>query len=152
MAHAENGEAVSPSYSSLPSIVDLYILRRFISQFLLIMVVFLFLFEIFTFFELAEDIRRHNVPFMIVIRYFIFLLPYSVYQFTPRPRRVELGERDGAGQAAPVRAEDARLACQHGSLRGTWAGCSEPTSVRAKSPSRRAAPRGRRSGRRRRGR
>ena len=83
VAHAENGEAVSPSYSSLPSIVDLYILRRFISQFLLIMVVFLFLFEIFTFFELAEDIRRHNVPFMIVIRYFIFLLPYSVYQFTP---------------------------------------------------------------------
>jgi LPS export ABC transporter permease LptF/LPS export ABC transporter permease LptG len=83
-ARAENGDAAThPSYSSLPSIVDLYILRRFVSYFLMIMIAFLFLFEIFTFFELAEDIRRHNVPFMIVIRYFIFLIPYSVYQFTP---------------------------------------------------------------------
>jgi LPS export ABC transporter permease LptF/LPS export ABC transporter permease LptG len=80
---AENGDTHAPSYSSLPSIIDLYILRRFVYQFFLIMVAFLFLFEIFTFFELAEDIRRHNVPFMIVIRYFYFLIPYSVYQFTP---------------------------------------------------------------------
>lgn len=79
----ENGEVHFPSYSSLPSIVDLYVLRRFVYFFLLIMVAFLFLFEIFTFFELAEDIRRHNVPFMIVIKYFVFLIPYSVYQFTP---------------------------------------------------------------------
>jgi LPS export ABC transporter permease LptF/LPS export ABC transporter permease LptG len=82
-ARTENGDAPHPSYSSLPSIVDLYILRRFVSYFLMIMITFLFLFEIFTFFELAEDIRRHNVPFMIVVRYFIFLIPYSVYQFTP---------------------------------------------------------------------
>jgi LPS export ABC transporter permease LptF/LPS export ABC transporter permease LptG len=82
-ARTENGYAPHPSYSSLPSIVDLYILRRFVSYFLMIMIAFLFLFEIFTFFELAEDIRRHNVPFMIVVRYFIFLIPYSVYQFTP---------------------------------------------------------------------
>jgi len=47
------------------------------------MVAFIFLFEIFTFFELAEDIRRHNVPFMIVLDYFRYLIPYSVYQFTP---------------------------------------------------------------------
>jgi LPS export ABC transporter permease LptF/LPS export ABC transporter permease LptG len=82
-ARGENGESASPSYSSLPSIVDLYVLRRFLYQFFLIMLAFLFLFEIFTFFELAEDIRRHNVPFMIVTRYFVFLIPYSVYQFTP---------------------------------------------------------------------
>jgi LPS export ABC transporter permease LptF/LPS export ABC transporter permease LptG len=78
-----NGESFRPTYSSLPSIVDLYVLRRFVYFFLVIMVAFLFLFEIFTFFELAEDIRRHNVPFMIVVKYFVFLLPYSVYQFTP---------------------------------------------------------------------
>jgi LPS export ABC transporter permease LptG/LPS export ABC transporter permease LptF len=82
-SRAENGESHFPSYSSLPSIVDLYVLRRFVYFFLIIMVAFLFLFEIFTFFELAEDIRRHNVPFMIVIKYFVFLIPYSVYQFTP---------------------------------------------------------------------
>jgi LPS export ABC transporter permease LptF/LPS export ABC transporter permease LptG len=82
-ARAENGESVHPSYSSLPSIVDLYVLRKFVSNLLAIMLAFIFLFEIFTFFELAEDIRRHNVPFMIVIRYFYFLIPYSIYQFTP---------------------------------------------------------------------
>lgn len=80
---AENGETLHPSYSSLPSIIDLYLLRRFLFHFIVIMAAFLFLFEIFTFFELAEDIRRHNVPFMVVVNYFRFLIPYSVYQFTP---------------------------------------------------------------------
>jgi LPS export ABC transporter permease LptF/LPS export ABC transporter permease LptG len=80
---AGNGETYRPSYSSLPSILDLYVLRRFFSYFLMIMVAFIFLFEIFTFFELAEDIRRHNVPFMVVLNYFRYLVPYSVYQFTP---------------------------------------------------------------------
>ena len=78
-----NGEAVAPSYSSLPSIVDLYVLRRFFYFFGVIMIAFLFLFEIFTFFELAEDIRRNNVPFIVVVNYFRYLIPYSVYQFTP---------------------------------------------------------------------
>jgi lipopolysaccharide export system permease protein len=80
---AENGAAPTPSYSTLPSIADLYLLRRFFYYFFVIMLTFLFLFEIFTFFELAEDIRRHNVPFMVVFDYFRYLIPYSVYQFTP---------------------------------------------------------------------
>jgi LPS export ABC transporter permease LptF/LPS export ABC transporter permease LptG len=82
-ARPANGESVSPSYSSLPSILDLYLLRRFFYFFFVIMVAFIFLFEIFTFFELAEDIRKHNVPFMVVLGYFRYLIPYSVYQFTP---------------------------------------------------------------------
>jgi len=79
----ENGEFPRPSYSSFPSIVDIYILRRFFYFFFVVMLAFLFLFEIFTFFELAEDIRRHNVPFMVVVNYFRYLIPYSSYQFTP---------------------------------------------------------------------
>ena len=82
-ALAANGVSSHPSYASLPSIIDLYLLRRFFYYFFVIMVAFLFLFEIFTFFELAEDIRRHNVPFMVVVNYFRYLIPYSVYQFTP---------------------------------------------------------------------
>jgi LPS export ABC transporter permease LptF/LPS export ABC transporter permease LptG len=78
-----NGEAAAPSYSSLPSIVDLYVLRRFFYFFAVVMVAFLFLFEIFTFFELAEDIRRNNVSFLVVVNYFRYLIPYCVYQFTP---------------------------------------------------------------------
>ena len=82
-SRAQNGAAPTPSYSSLPSIVDLYVLRRFFYYFFVIMIAFLFLFEIFTFFELAEDIRRHNVAFIVVVNYFRYLIPYSVYQFTP---------------------------------------------------------------------
>jgi LPS export ABC transporter permease LptF/LPS export ABC transporter permease LptG len=83
-ARATNGESAPVlSYSSLPSIVDLYVLRRFFYFFAVIMIAFLFLFEIFTFFELAEDIRRHNVPFVVVVNYFRYLVPYCVYQFTP---------------------------------------------------------------------
>jgi len=82
-SRAANGESYRPTYSSLPSILDLYVLRRFFYYFVVIMAAFIFLFEIFTFFELAEDIRRHNVPFMIVLEYFRYLIPYSVYQFTP---------------------------------------------------------------------
>jgi len=78
-----NGESNAPSYSSLPSIVDLYVLRRFFYFLFIIMVTFIFLFEIFTFFELAEDIRRNNVSFVVVINYFRYLIPYAIYQFTP---------------------------------------------------------------------
>ena len=83
---AENGAAAAesiPSSSSVPTIVDLYVLRRFLFYFVVVMAAFIFLFEIFTFFELAEDIRRHNIPFMTVVNYFRFLIPYSLYQFTP---------------------------------------------------------------------
>jgi LPS export ABC transporter permease LptF/LPS export ABC transporter permease LptG len=81
---AENGGPTGTfTVFSIPTIVDLYILRRFFYYFFVIMVAFLFLFEIFTFFELAEDIRKHNVPFLVVVNYFRYLIPYSVYQFTP---------------------------------------------------------------------
>jgi LPS export ABC transporter permease LptF/LPS export ABC transporter permease LptG len=85
-ARASVTRSENASYLSsfiLPSIIDFYVLRRFFYYFLVIMVAFLFLFEIFTFFELAEDIRRHNVPFTVVVNYFRYLIPYSVYQFTP---------------------------------------------------------------------
>jgi len=81
-ARSENGAPSAPFFFSLPSIIDFYLLRRFFYYFLVIMIAFLFLFEIFTFFELAEDIRKHNVPFLVVVNYFRYLIPYSVYQFT----------------------------------------------------------------------
>jgi LPS export ABC transporter permease LptF/LPS export ABC transporter permease LptG len=85
-ARAEDGTASGGggfTIFSIPTIVDLYILRRFFYYFFVIMIAFLFLFEIFTFFELAEDIRKNNVPFIVVVNYFRYLIPYSVYQFTP---------------------------------------------------------------------
>src|SRR5258708_14827540 len=63
--------------------MDLYFLRGFLSYFLLLMVTFIFLFETFTFFELLDDIARHGIPFLIVVKYFSYLAPYLSYQLAP---------------------------------------------------------------------
>jgi LPS export ABC transporter permease LptG len=47
------------------------------------MVVFVFLFEAFTFFELLDDIARHRAAFLVVTDYFEYLTPYLVYQLAP---------------------------------------------------------------------
>ena len=75
--------AVSESSSSFPSIIDIYLLRRFFYYFVVILAAFIFLFEIFTFFELLDDIARHHVPFLIVVNYFRYLIPYLIYQLSP---------------------------------------------------------------------
>ncbi len=76
-------ESVPPSYSTFPTIVDIYLLRRFFYYFAVIMGAFILLFETFTFFELLDDITRHRIAFTVVINYFRFLIPYLLYQLTP---------------------------------------------------------------------
>ncbi len=84
---AENGEAAAEPFprssSNFPTIIDLYVLRRFSYYFLQILGAFILLFETFTFFELLDDIARHRIPFFIVVSYFRFLIPYLVYQLSP---------------------------------------------------------------------
>jgi LPS export ABC transporter permease LptF/LPS export ABC transporter permease LptG len=87
-ARAANGvrpqsETAAQTSGSFPRLMDLYLLRRFFSYFLLLMAAFVFLFEAFTFFELLDDIARHRVPFLIVIDYFRNLTPYLLYQLAP---------------------------------------------------------------------
>jgi LPS export ABC transporter permease LptF/LPS export ABC transporter permease LptG len=76
----ENGVQSSGSF---PRLMDIYLLRRFLFHFSLLMAVFIFLFEAFTFFELLDDIARHRVPFLIVVDYFRFLTPYLLYNLAP---------------------------------------------------------------------
>jgi LPS export ABC transporter permease LptF/LPS export ABC transporter permease LptG len=76
----ENGVESSGSF---PRLIDLYLLRRFFFHFSLLMAVFIFLFEAFTFFELLDDIARHRVPFLTVVDYFRFLTPYLLYNLAP---------------------------------------------------------------------
>jgi LPS export ABC transporter permease LptF/LPS export ABC transporter permease LptG len=71
------------SGSSFPRLLDIYILRRFAAYFAIIMAVFVFLFETFTFFELLDDIARHRVAFLTVINYFRYLTPYLIYNLAP---------------------------------------------------------------------
>ncbi|MGB2624774.1 MAG: LPS export ABC transporter permease LptF [Candidatus Acidiferrum sp.] len=87
-ARIPNGQIEPPengvqSSGSFPRLMDLYILRRFFSYFLLLMASFIFLFEAFTFFELLDDIARHGVPFLVVIDYFRYLTPYLLYNLAP---------------------------------------------------------------------
>jgi LPS export ABC transporter permease LptF/LPS export ABC transporter permease LptG len=86
-ARVENGDTPSEvlprSAFNFPTIIDLYILRRFLYYFFLILAAFILLFETFTFFELLDDIARHRIPFLVVVNYFRFLIPYLVYQLSP---------------------------------------------------------------------
>jgi LPS export ABC transporter permease LptF/LPS export ABC transporter permease LptG len=88
-ANGANGELASsqevsvPSSGSFPQLLDIYILRRFLSYFALLMAAFVFLFETFTFFELLDDIARHRVPFLVVVDYFRYLTPYLMYNLAP---------------------------------------------------------------------
>jgi LPS export ABC transporter permease LptF/LPS export ABC transporter permease LptG len=88
VANGSNGEhaaqeAAEPSGGSFPRLLDLYLVRRFLSYFALLMAAFIFLFETFTFFELLDDIARHRVPFLVVVDYFRYLAPYLFYQLAP---------------------------------------------------------------------
>jgi LPS export ABC transporter permease LptF/LPS export ABC transporter permease LptG len=71
------------SEGSFPRLMDLYLLRRFLSYFATMMLTFVALFEVFTFFELLDDIARHRVPFLVVVNYFRYLTPYLLYQLAP---------------------------------------------------------------------
>jgi LPS export ABC transporter permease LptF/LPS export ABC transporter permease LptG len=81
--HTEPQENGVQSSGSFPRLMDIYLLRRFFSYFTMLMAVFIFLFEAFTFFELLDDIARHRVPFLVVVDYFRYLTPYLLYNLAP---------------------------------------------------------------------
>ncbi len=66
-----------------PLTVDLYLLRNFFSSLLLMLLGFIFLFHLFTFFELLNDIARNSIPTGIVLSYLLFLTPHLLYQVMP---------------------------------------------------------------------
>ncbi|HEY6944302.1 MAG TPA: LPS export ABC transporter permease LptF [Candidatus Acidoferrum sp.] len=71
------------SSGSFPRLMDLYILRKFFFYFGLLLAVFVFLFEAFTFFELLDDIGRRRIAFVTVAEYFGYLTPYLTYNLAP---------------------------------------------------------------------
>ena len=76
-------ELVARSSGSFPQLMDIYLLRRFFVNFVVLMGAFVFLLETFTYFDLFGDIERHSVPFLIVVDYFSYLAPYLLYQLAP---------------------------------------------------------------------
>ena len=67
----------------IPQLLDMYLLRSFFFYFILLTVGFIVLFEVFTFFELLDDIAQHRTGIIGVINYFIYLASYLFYQLAP---------------------------------------------------------------------
>jgi LPS export ABC transporter permease LptF/LPS export ABC transporter permease LptG len=68
---------------SFPQVIDYYLLRNFLFYFLLLIVGFVLLFEIFTFFDLLDDIAQHRAAWIQVLNYFRYLTYYLIYQLSP---------------------------------------------------------------------
>ncbi|HZU10516.1 MAG TPA: LPS export ABC transporter permease LptG [Pseudacidobacterium sp.] len=66
-----------------PLILDEYILRQFTGTFLMVLVAFVMLMLVFTFFELLGDIIRNQTPLITVGEYLINLTPNMLYNLTP---------------------------------------------------------------------
>ena len=69
--------------TGIPQLLDIYLLRSFFYYFVLLTVGFILLFEVFTFFELLDDIAQHRTGVLDVINYFIYLASYLFYQLAP---------------------------------------------------------------------
>jgi lipopolysaccharide export system permease protein len=67
----------------IPQILDMYLLRSFVYYFLLLTAGFILLFEVFTFFELLDDIAQHRTGLVEIIQYFLYLACYLFYQLAP---------------------------------------------------------------------
>jgi LPS export ABC transporter permease LptF/LPS export ABC transporter permease LptG len=71
------------SRTGIPQLLDVFLLRSFIYYFVLLTVGFILLFEVFTFFELLDDIAQHRTALVEVTSYFLYLACYLFYQLAP---------------------------------------------------------------------
>ena len=79
------GEMVKARHARgrFPLILDEYVLKEFLSTFILVLVTFVMLMLLFTFFELLGDIIRNHSPLLLVGEYLLNLTPSMIYTITP---------------------------------------------------------------------
>ncbi len=68
---------------SFPIILDEYVLREFLTTFGLVLVTFVMLMLVFTFFERLGDIIRNRTPLVTVGEYLFNLIPSMIYTLMP---------------------------------------------------------------------
>jgi len=68
---------------TLPLILDKYVIVGFLKYFLLVLGSFVIIFIVFTFFELLEDVVSNQIPILVVLNYFRYLLPQIVFYMIP---------------------------------------------------------------------
>jgi LPS export ABC transporter permease LptF/LPS export ABC transporter permease LptG len=81
-----SGESFPPKRkkrTGIPQLLDMYVLRSFFYYFVLLTIGFILLFEVFTFFDLLDDIARHRTGLLEVVTYFFYLASYLFYQLAP---------------------------------------------------------------------
>ena len=69
--------------AAFPRILDEYLVREFLGMFFLVLMGFVLLMLVFTFFELIGDILRNHIPLTVVGEYLLNLTPSMLYQITP---------------------------------------------------------------------
>jgi LPS export ABC transporter permease LptF/LPS export ABC transporter permease LptG len=67
----------------LARIVDLFMVRSFLANFLVILLVCDLLVCLFTFFEIIDDIFQNNISYGDVVNYFVFLQPHMLLLLVP---------------------------------------------------------------------
>ena len=67
----------------LPQIVDAYILSQLLLYFFLFLASFIFLTEVFTFFDLTNDMIHNHIPIATMFTYLFFLTPELIYRTLP---------------------------------------------------------------------
>jgi LPS export ABC transporter permease LptG/LPS export ABC transporter permease LptF len=84
LSHERGKQKSSPhKRGRFPLILDDYVLREFLTTFAMVLVSFVLLTLVFTFFELLGDIIRNRTPLVTVGEYLIDLTPSMVYLITP---------------------------------------------------------------------
>jgi LPS export ABC transporter permease LptG len=70
-------------FALLPQLVDTYVLTQFLFDLVLMLASFVFLTEVYTFFELLGDIAKNKIPMSEVAEYLFFLTPKLIYDTLP---------------------------------------------------------------------
>ncbi len=70
-------------FSLLPQVIDAWVLSSFLFYFVMLLVSFVMMTHVFTFFELLSDIVKNHIPMSRVLTYHFFLTPRLIYDLTP---------------------------------------------------------------------
>jgi LPS export ABC transporter permease LptG/LPS export ABC transporter permease LptF len=67
----------------VPLVVDTYVLYSFLFYFVMLLISFVLMTHVYTFFELLSDIVKNNIPMARVFTYLFFLTPQLIYDSAP---------------------------------------------------------------------
>ncbi len=67
----------------LPQLLDTYVLTTFLYYFVVLLLSFVLMTHVFTFFELLGDILKNKIPMALIGRYHLFLTPRLIFDSAP---------------------------------------------------------------------